>query len=178
MKHNLSGLKRVNIVWHVRTGDISLHNNVMYYNNFFSLLVGIFGIKRRKVKRLLNVVFESQHPIPFLNSSFPHATFNVAHNITSTVCNFLTSDVFISSGSSMSAVLAFAKPLHPIILEERRKEINWEHFIAQSSIQQPHMFTKEMSLHVVNGTVMDPTNTNFTRLLRNVMLKKLGWSSS
>mmetsp|Transcript_548 Transcript_548/g.809 ORF Transcript_548/g.809 Transcript_548/m.809 type:complete len:257 (+) Transcript_548:200-970(+) len=166
--YNQTESKQVNIVWHVRTGDLSLHTDISYFNNILNSLVGIFGIK------LLHLVFESQHPLPSLKATFPRAIFNIAKNITSTVCNFLTCDVFISSGSTMAAVLAFTQPLHPIIVEEKRKEVNWASFGPQNEIRQPHMFPKTMALHVFNNSVGDPS-ANFSKILRAVMYKKLGW---
>lgn len=112
---------KVNIVWHVRVGDVCLHCEAGYFIELFALLKGASPA----ISSSHHLVFESQSELPFLHglAVFENATFNSNSTIAETICNFLTSDVLITSGSSFSAfIAAFSKPWSPVVFEERRKE--------------------------------------------------------
>jgi hypothetical protein len=123
----------VNIIWHVRVGDRCLHcDDPRYFTSLYERITPhIFSAHR--------LVFESQGPVGFLerHESFKSAIFYRNATLMDTVCRFLTSDILITSGSSLPAfVAAFSPPWSPIVLEERRKEASLDSNMAH------HFLTK------------------------------------
>ncbi len=80
----------------------------------------------------------------------------LSNNVKDLVCEFLTADVLVSTGSSFpSMVVKFAGRDKPILIEERRHNAN----IAQKKLQW--ITAPEDSLHLQNG-VLTPENTGET----------------
>jgi hypothetical protein len=113
----------VQLVWHVRNGDICLKCRASYYVNLLKALQETLG------DRQLAVTFESQQEISFPTPpqladvlEFSGAAFHVNQSLLSSVCTFLTADVLLTTGSSLPVFLAtFADPWAPILFEERMK---------------------------------------------------------
>jgi len=144
---------KLNVVWHIRTGDIALYNNkVLYYDTLLRTLLDSTEMKRKDIGQRLQLVFESQEKVPFLESEFPTARFNIGKDIFSSICTFLTSDIFISCGSTFALVLAFAQqPHHPIIFEEVRKETYLGSYSREHTVRQRHIFTKDVAVLLEEG---------------------------
>ena len=107
--------RTVNIVWHIRTGDLCLRcNDINYYYKLFEIIQKAVGLTTSDIGHRMNLMFESQGSIAHIEKAFPNATFLVKAPLVSSVCNFLTSDIFISSGSSLSTVAAFTPPFSPL----------------------------------------------------------------
>lgn len=112
----------LNIVWHCRGGDETLHVTKEHYLNIFKLITLCSGLGYEDIGHRLNLVFETQTTqFDFLLEVFPKSILNWNHSLEETVCNILTSDIFVTSGSSIAAVAAFAPPFSPIIFEVNRK---------------------------------------------------------
>lgn len=119
-RHHHSSL--IHAVWHVRTGDMCLYcGNATYFTDVWARITGALGA----AAPLLRLRFETEKPqaLDFLRPHFPEASIN-ASSIVDAVCDFLTADILLTSGSSFPAmVAAFAPPWTPVVFEERRKEI-------------------------------------------------------
>jgi hypothetical protein len=148
----------VNVAWHIRSGDICLHcQSADYHSHLLDLLssaVNGGGGHWGKRGDGLNVVFESQSPIPDLQAAFPNASFSSNSSLIASVCTFLTADILVTSGSSMPVVAAFAPPFSPLIFEERRKDNNPQSSAADK--WQHHMFTVEEAILMENGRPVLP----------------------
>lgn len=138
----------VNVVWHVRTGDIQLHKKESYYDKVADNLLAGLAASRKDIGKSVNLVFESQLALPSLVKKFPHARFHIGQDIMDTVCTFLSSDVFVSSGSSFVTVLAFAPPHRPVVFEEVRKEIDW---LRDKRIVSRHFFSDKEAVLMEEG---------------------------
>jgi hypothetical protein len=96
----------------------------------------------------IQLMFQSQSELDEeLQRSFPRAVFVHNSTLMETVCHFLTSDIFITSGSSFAVVAAFAQPLQPLIVEERRQD----NPSRNESNLQHHMFSGDEALLMEDG---------------------------
>lgn len=128
----------VNIVWHIRTGDICLHcNDIEYFQSTWSLVSNAVGNNSGNV----NLAFHSQSDVPWLKPFFPQATFSINSTLLYTVCSFFTSDIFITSGSALGSITAFAPPWFPVVFEEKRKNVT----------PARHLLTKHDAIQLDNG---------------------------
>lgn len=135
----------VNVVWHLRNGDVCLHcDRAAYYTDIHARF---FNVLPRPAK----LFFESEYSMPFLESepAFKDAEFRHNRTILDTVCTFLTADVLITTGSSLPVfVAAFAPPWHPIVIEEMRKEVSEE-----NGAVFPHFFNEHQAVRMWNGKI-------------------------
>mmetsp|Transcript_35 Transcript_35/g.62 ORF Transcript_35/g.62 Transcript_35/m.62 type:complete len:365 (+) Transcript_35:47-1141(+) len=132
----------INVVWHIRTGDIDLHKeDSNYFNTLLTNLLFVLSANESDIGSRIHLAFETQLSVPFLERLVPAAKFHVGRDILDTVCSFMTSDIFISSGSSFALVLAFSKRNQPIIFEEVRKE----------ALKQRHIFREEHAILLERG---------------------------
>lgn len=137
----------VNIVWHVRRGDINIHEDMSYYDTVANNLLRSLSAERNDLGNRIRLHFELQQPDQQLEKLFPNATSFVDEDIFKSVCRFLTTDIFISSGSSFAIVLAFSKSSKPIIFDEVRKEIT----LFNASVARTHLFSSHRAVLLVNG---------------------------
>lgn len=110
----------VKIVWHVRTGDICLHcGDESYFDRVHKMLEESLAGHKYKI------FFEAQDQVDFLKVDFPTAQYNIESSLTETICNFITADILITSGSSLAPLVAAigGMPWKPIIFEEKQKEL-------------------------------------------------------
>ena len=83
----------VQLVFHVRTGDICLFCRTSYFVSVFAQIKAALG------DRPVHVTFESQTPLRFRDSAiqeeplFAGATFAVNASLLATVCDFVTADI-------------------------------------------------------------------------------------
>jgi len=150
--------RSVNLLWHVRTGDICLHCEPEALNSYYlplwqrlrSALGGRPFTLRFETQRLENV--------SFLRPAFAEAQFTTSP-LLDCICLFLTADVLITSGSGLPvAVSAFAPPFTPVVFEEVRKEARMEshtHFkngSARGAIRS-HFYDEGEAVLVTDGVV-------------------------
>jgi Nucleotide-diphospho-sugar transferase len=132
------GSKTVNILLHIRNGDICLQCNSSRYVDNIARTIKLLAAKFRAV-----VSVESQHRVNFLNDAdFGSAsvTYNVNSSLVSFICRVLTADVLITDGSSLPVfVSAFGSPWQPVVFEELRKEVR----SAGDRLDFPHHFYNE-----------------------------------
>lgn len=138
-KHPLPKSDGLNIVIHVRNGDICLHcHDVAYMKNILS----IFSPIRTRI------FFESEKHLPEFERAFPKAFFNHTKNILEAICLMANADVLVTTGSSFPAmVAAFVEGL--VVFEEVRKEV------ATARHAPQHFFGKEDAVLLVNGIVQN-----------------------
>jgi len=113
----------VQVVWHVRNGDICLLCRADYYTELHAQLRTALG------QRPMAITFESQRPIQFNTEpqlrnlpQFEGATYNSNATLLASICTFLTADVLITTGSSLPVhVASFGDPWQPVLFEERVK---------------------------------------------------------
>jgi hypothetical protein len=151
----------VNIVWHVRAGDICLHCDPQYYTSLYARLM----TAAPELLAANQLAFESQGTIDFLRNhdTFRSAMFFSKSSVVESVCRFLTSDILITSGSSLPAfVAAFAPPWSPIVLEERRKEA------SVGSKMAHHFFNEDEAVLLEDGQPL-LTDSEFSAVLDSVL---------
>ena len=103
--------------------------------------------------------FQVEKEAPNIKRVFPNAIFDVGTSLIDTICNFLTSDILITDGSSLVYVAAFAPFNNPLIIEEERKEAIMhmdidKHKIVKGpmkGIRQSHIFSKNNAILLLNG---------------------------
>jgi hypothetical protein len=159
-KFGKSDVKR--IIWHIRSGDICLRcEDTNYFKSVDSLL------KTALAGYNYSIIFESQKAVPTIQALFPQYQFNVNTPLYDFVCNFLSADIVITSGSSIVPMLmaAGASPWHPIIFEERIKDltnvknrVTFHYFPQEHAILLNHGVPQ---LPIVN--VVTAVNTIFTQ---------------
>ena len=83
----------LNVVWHIRTGDVKLHAEPTYFHTVMKHLQLALAPTSSSSQSSpsgnvtspnyrLQLVFESQERIEFLENMFPNATFNIGKLIT------------------------------------------------------------------------------------------------
>jgi hypothetical protein len=159
-KYGKQDIKR--IIWHVRSGDICLRcDDKEYFKSVDSLLqTALKGWN-------YTITFESQKPVATIQSLFPKYEFNINSPMYDFVCNFLSADIVITSGSSIVPMLmtAGSVPWHPIIFEERIKDLT-----NVKTRVTFHYFPQEHAILLNNGApqlpvsnVVTAVNTIFTQ---------------
>jgi hypothetical protein len=137
----------VQIIWHLRTGDICLHCDPKFYQS------GILPLLKRISQALqgyvnFKVSFLTQDAtyaelIPILKQHGHHVL--VGTPLMDSICTMLTSDILITSGSSFPATIAmFALPWQPVVLEELRKEV-------EGNFTSGYFLPPENTIHLVQG---------------------------
>jgi hypothetical protein len=131
----------VNVVFHVRAGDVCLHcDDVPFVRSVLGYLSGL----------RTHVIFESSFPLPEMQAAFPQAEFRRS-GLLGAVCLMLLGDILVTTGSSLPAmVAAFAPPSAPLVFEELRKEAQAD------SRNAPHFFSADNAVLLKNGVVQNP----------------------
>jgi hypothetical protein len=145
----------LNVVWHVRAGDICLHceAGAPSHKRILASLRSAIGTRPFKIS------FESERPPTFIMAEpeFADADFLVNSSLLATVCRFVTADVLITSGSSFPIMVsAFSPP--PIIIEEQRKEVEiWRHRSPSYNVSTHFLSAGPRAILMINGTVVSHT---------------------
>lgn len=179
--------RRLTVVWHVRTGDVCLRcRDTTYHEALLDLIMDAASLNSTDQ---VDLTFESQKPLPWLKEAFPWARYAAEappnpgnHNPPSSlsassegggggtlkdaICHILLADVFVTSGSSLANVAAFAPgpPFGgpgPLIFEERRKEASWT-----PGMTQHHIFTDESAVLLEDGAPVSLTRAELRVLMR------------
>lgn len=131
-----SSEKPVNVLVHVRTGDICVKCSVEYFSKILLLLNKYFGSKYRLHIETPSDLKDDIDELFRLND----AKVIVGAPLIQTVCRMLTTDVLIATGSSLAFTIGlFGQPWHPLIFEEVRKDIG------------DHFFAKDVAIHLHDG---------------------------
>jgi hypothetical protein len=127
-------------------------NDINYFSTMLKNLLFVLSANESDIGKKVHIAFESQHSVTFLEKLIPNAKFNVGRDIMDTVCSFLTSDIFISSGSTFALVLAFAPRNKPIIFEELRKEKILDEIRRENKgFKQHHIFRADDAILLRRG---------------------------
>ena len=127
--HHNHDVDVIQIVWHVRQGDICLHCKKNYHNELYKQLLP--SLQKRNIP--WNITFESQGDLTFLKRDpiFKKSYFINRSSLRSTICRFLTSNILITSGSSLPVVtVAYSELWNPIVIEEHLKEGRNVHYFT------------------------------------------------
>jgi hypothetical protein len=116
-------LSHLNVVWHVRTGDLCLRcTNATFYENIERYLSSAIG----KLPRKNIVVHEAEKgtaKVPKLFENIPNTVFHINDDISLAVQMFLNCDILITTGSSFVNHVALFTPLfRPIVLQASDKD--------------------------------------------------------
>ena len=76
--------------------------------------------------------------------------FTAVGSLTAAVCRMLTSDILLSTGSSLVIIGAFAPRNSPVIFEEERKQLDNEKF------RRTHIFSDEEVVRMFEGEISHP----------------------
>jgi hypothetical protein len=104
--------RKINIVWHVRTGDLCFRcENTAYFENIYKFIAdGLAGLPHQNIVAHLP---EKRVAERFQNITYTEFSGN---NIEDVVQLFMQADIFIATGSSFSAEIAlFAKLFRPLV---------------------------------------------------------------
>jgi len=159
-----SDLTTLKVSWHLRNGDICLHCDDAneYVTRIYDALLGSPTFAANH-----DIYFESSvemHAISLQVAAHANFHYFVNASLVETVCRFLTSDVLITSGSSLPVmVAAFSRPWYPIVIEEQRKEAAWVPHI------QKHMLPAESAFQMADGR---PTSPTFVERLESVLAER------
>eukprot|EP01036_Dinobryon_divergens_P033563 gene33563-43375_t len=149
---------RVNVLWHVRSGDLCIRCKDTGY--FDSLLQLIRTAVQSKAQTLLH--FESASNLSEIMEHYgSHASFFINRPIIESVCRMMTSDILVTSGSSLAYVAAISKTQLPLIMEEMRKEAQpqfHDTFGGSDSIPESlrHVFNEDEAVLLINGRPIIP----------------------
>ena len=154
----------INVMLHVRSGDICLRcKDVSYYKAIVDTIQRASGAK-------LELRFESQNKLPELEAAFPNALFTQS-SIMEAVCGFLTADVLVTPGSSLSPfVAAFSLPWRPVVFEELRKEVGVvERMLPRTFPVRRHFYSDSEAFLMENGR-LTLNQMELSRLLRTRLM--------
>lgn len=132
------------VVWHVRQGDICLHcNDGDYYDRIFKMLnESLTGFQYK-------ITFVSQNEMNFLRYKFPKSKFIHNSTLVESVCKFVTADIVITSGGSFLPMIAAfgGNPWRPLIFEEQIR-----HIYLKQQKSHSHYFSYDEAILMKNGT--------------------------
>jgi hypothetical protein len=120
----------INVIWHIRNGDICLHcNEIGYIHKIYNRILQLLDFSDSDIGSRINFFFTSSIHLIEYEQAFPRFHFSTENTpLLQTVCEILTSDIFISSGSSIVVAGAFFPRGSPLIFEEERKNLHGEIF--------------------------------------------------
>lgn len=159
----------IQISWHIRTGDRCFHcNNVTYFRRVYSQLLSVPIIARAH-----RVSIDSHDRVEWLEKDplFANATFfHTNQTLLSSLCRFVTADVIVTSGSSFAPiVVAFLPPLAPLVLEERRKEVQ-QYAGGQFA---HHFFKPHEAVLMEDGEVTNFSEEGFVTHVQSILADRL-----
>eukprot|EP01036_Dinobryon_divergens_P032688 gene32688-42331_t len=153
---------RVNVLWHVRSGDMCLRCKDARY--FDSLLEMIRAAVQSRAKTMLH--FESASNLSeiaehFGNNNDESTLFFINRPVIEAMCRMMTADILITSGSSLAFVATISKGQLPLVMEEMRKESQpqfQDTFFGGSAIRESlrHVFNEDEAVLLINGRPIVP----------------------
>lgn len=158
----------INIMWHIRNGDICLHcNDIKYMRKVYGRILQILDFSDSDVGSKVNFFVTASTELTEYENEFPNFNFSTEKTpLLQTICRILTSDIFINSGSSIVVAGAFSPRGYPLIIEEERKNLHGEIF------KQHHIFTENDAVLMVNGDFTSPF-PEVKSFVKSTLAKKL-----
>lgn len=166
---------QVNIVWHVRTGDMCLHcSDSSYFDQIYRFIApAIVGPNASNpVKFKIIVVYmeggggkqngtrSKGAEIDKLFKNIPNILKFPSPDLPSVVCTFLQADVVISLGSTFpSMVLWFSPQLKPVLLEDVR------HWAIEVNASYLHTTMPRDAFHMQSGVFLHNTTDQLAKQL-------------
>jgi len=145
----------VNVVWHVRTGDLCMHcSDSAYFLRVHDLIMqAVEGCR-------INLVVLSQHVLQSMSEMrLSHVTYLSLSDMFDFI---LKSDFLITTGSTLPIMLAaFSHPFNFLVLEESK------HDAPQGAA---HVFSSAFTVPMDNGTLFKGTDKH---VLRSILLSSL-----
>jgi hypothetical protein len=142
----------VNVLWHFRNGDICLHcREVEYVRKIYDGVLQILELTDSDVGNRIEFSLKSSNQLVEYQHAYPRFKYSTESvPLVETICQMLTSDILISSGSSLIIVGAFFPVRHPVIFEEQRKNLHNENF------RQFHILPAFDAVRMFNGEFTIP----------------------
>jgi hypothetical protein len=160
---------RVNIVWHLRTGDICLKCDTMdYFQRIHSFLAA--ATNGTAYQNILVFQHPDQIKSQLILAAIPRSVAYTSAVIEDVVCLFLRTDVLISTGSSFpQAISVFSEPFRPIYLTEMAKEymtaLDYEP-VNPSGFWSPYHLNQPTAVKLSNGSVQYYHPQDIRQMLR------------
>jgi len=121
----------VNIVWHIRTGDICLHCEDRfgkYYQNIYSFILLALPAGTPHQNIIVHQADSKHYLAPQLFDGLANLTHFTSDNVTHAACNFLSADVLMLTGSSFPSMVSWFSPhFQPLVLQEKRSQADFNH---------------------------------------------------
>jgi len=153
-------LKRelVNIVWHVRTGDICLHCEDiggLYYQGIYNFISMVLPHGTPHQNIIVHQPDSKHHLAPELFERIPNSTHFTSNNVSHAACNFLNADILVLTGSSFPSMVSWFSPHYkPLILQEKR---DLKDFNRHS--RYPYIISPGEAIRLDNGIVVNRTRS-------------------
>lgn len=161
----------ISIFWHVRTGDMCpLCSSPTYFSSLATKISDAVGPNAS-----LEFSFSSQGKsdvLDFLIPSFPSALLLTNLTLIEFSCRVFAADIFITGGSSLALIAAFAPPFSPIILEEKDKLFVGKEYNPRTT--SPYRFSQDLAILLDHGRPL------ISKRIFSVILQtpKFGWENS
>ena len=161
----------LNLAWHVRKGDVTLHaSDEKYYTRILARVLEGISMTWNDIGGKIRVRFVSEDDIPNVEKAIPYAEYQHGLTLLEDVCTLLTSDILITDGSSLAYVAAFGSYDRPLLIEERRKEMNIHmeegKFVSgkMKGARQEHLFSENSAILLDDGFPRGSTEEMHYRL--------------
>jgi hypothetical protein len=145
--------KKVNIVWHMRVGDLCLKcDSVEYYVKVFGFIYeALNGTDFDNIFMFQNI--DAFNHTKALLAAIPHSRIYTSTQVEDAVCMLLRTDILVSTGSSFpNSVSIFSPPQRPILFSEVSKE--WAMAGPEPhGFWSPWYYTHQTAVKMINGTV-------------------------
>lgn len=156
----------LNLLWHVRSGDVCPHcDSIEYYNEIYSFILGMLSISGQSGITIRNIVAHTVDFTPRVDYLFqwiPNVIHFTTSNMTGVVCTFLNTDVLIATGSSFpSLVLWFSNQMQPVLMEDIR------HSAVTEKAKYIYATRAMDSIRMENGKVKNNTTEDLHSALKN-----------
>jgi hypothetical protein len=152
-------LNVVNIVWHMRSGDICLQcEDPNYYNNIYKKIVeSLYASNKKSPNSIIphhNIVVHEksfQGKVNMLFKSIPNVISYDVDRFKDIVCVFINTDILISTGSTASLVLSYFTPhLKPLLIQDERHQ--------EQEVKYKYAVSPTEAIRISNGVINNSSN--------------------
>jgi hypothetical protein len=161
----LSNSSTVNVVLHIRTGDRCYRcGDKAYFQRIISSMKNAISMSNvSSIRSGVTLKVASQGNVDFIRDIEPSVRFSDNPTILGDICDILTSDIVISTGSSFAYVKFFSNTSNtrPLLFEERRKNY-WD-----GELMRAHLSTQNSAVLVKNGEILISIE-EVARRIRNI----------
>lgn len=168
-------LNVVNIVWHMRSGDICLQcDNPIYYINIYKKIVEALYISNKisssnSIIPHHNIVVHEksfQGKVNMLFKNIPNVTSYNVDRFKDIICVFINTDILISTGSSASLVLSYFTPhLKPLLIQDERHQ--------EQIVKYKYTVSPSEAIRISNGIITNSTNDIRNSLILNNVISRV-----